>query len=124
MWYHPAVIGGQMKNETSRSAAPVLLLIAGLFLILFAVGSFFLLRNQPAASTPTTLSEEGPVPDVPRVSPAEAKRAYDAGTAVFVDVRARQYYDQEHVSGALSIPLADLPNRMGELDPNNWIVTY
>jgi hypothetical protein len=113
-----------MKNETNRSAAPLLLLIAGFFLILVAVVSFYFLRSQPNTSATTSLSEEDPLTEVPRVNLNEAKRAYDAGTAVFVDVRAREYYDQEHIAGAISIPLSDITERMDELDPNSWIITY
>lgn len=105
-----------------RSTAPLFLLVAGLVLILAAVGSFFLFRDQPAESAP--ISEEGPVPDVARVSLDEARQAYDTGTAVFVDVRAREFYDQSHIPGAMSVPLAELPDRMNELDSKRWIITY
>ena len=113
-----------MKNETRRSAAPAFLLMAGLLLILSAVGSFFLLRDQSVANAPVEVTPAGTVQAVSRVSVEEARQAYESGDAVIVDVRDREYYDQEHISGALSIPLADIQDRMTELDPSKWIITY
>jgi rhodanese-related sulfurtransferase len=67
---------------------------------------------------------EGDEDSVPRVSLADAKAAYETGGAVFVDVRDAESYAQSHIPGALSIPLSELPNRIGELNPSDWIITY
>jgi rhodanese-related sulfurtransferase len=42
--------------------------------------------------------------DAPRITLDEAKKAFDAKTAVFVDSRARDVYKQEHIKGALNYP--------------------
>ena len=62
--------------------------------------------------------------DVARVSLAEAKAALDAGTAVFLDVRSAGSFADSHVAGAVNIPEAELPDRLGELDKQDWIITY
>lgn len=63
---------------------------------------------------------------VPRVSVEQAKAALDSGAAVIVDVRSAQSYQQEHIAGAISIPLADIefnPTSL-TLDKKQWIITY
>lgn len=62
--------------------------------------------------------------DVERISLTEAKAALDAGTAVFLDVRSAGAFADSHVAGAVNIPEAELPNRLGELDKQDWIITY
>ena len=59
-----------------------------------------------------------------RVALSEAKAAFDAGEAIFLDVRTSQYYQQAHIPGALNIPLDELEARLGELQPGRWIITY
>ncbi|MGW8250135.1 MAG: rhodanese-like domain-containing protein, partial [Anaerolineales bacterium] len=63
-------------------------------------------------------------PQIERVSLQDAKAAYDQDQAVFVDVRSGEEYQQGHIPGAVNIPLLDIPNRIGELNPEDWIITY
>jgi rhodanese-related sulfurtransferase len=41
-----------------------------------------------------------------------------------VDVRQPQEYEQEHLPGAQLIPVSELPDRLGELDPNKPTIAY
>ena len=41
-----------------------------------------------------------------------------------VDVRRPKEYERAHLPGALLVPLADLPDRLGELDPNKPTIAY
>lgn len=59
-----------------------------------------------------------------RISVAEAKAALEGGKAVLIDVRVKQAYDAEHAKGALSVPLAELPNRFAELPKDKLIIAY
>jgi hypothetical protein len=82
-----------------------------------------------AAFILTACGSQTPAPiesasDVPRVSLADAKTAYDRGSAVFVDVRREDSFLESHIPGALSIPLVQIPQRISELDPESWIITY
>ena len=83
--------------------------------------AWVLLRQQAAPAVTTTPAS---VEQIVRVSLDDAKAAFDASTAVFVDVRASSSYEVSHIPGAVSIPLNDLPARMGELHPASWIIPY
>ncbi len=71
--------------------------------------------------------EEKPAPmqnGIPQLTPVELKRRLDAGENVFVlDVREPHEYQIVNI-GAPLIPLGDLPNRLGELDPSREIVIH
>jgi len=41
-----------------------------------------------------------------------------------VDVRQPKEYEQGHLPGAQLIPLGELPNRLGELDPKKPTIVY
>jgi rhodanese-related sulfurtransferase len=41
-----------------------------------------------------------------------------------VDVRQPQEYEEEHLPGAQLIPVSELPDRLGELDPNKPTIAY
>jgi rhodanese-related sulfurtransferase/DNA-binding transcriptional ArsR family regulator len=46
------------------------------------------------------------------------------GTATLLDVRPRDEYDQGHIPGALSVPLAELSERIASLPRSGEIVAY
>ena len=64
--------------------------------------------------------------DVPRITPADAKAAFDAGLAVILDVRDLSSFSQKHISGAVLVPLNDIElNPIGIPYPQDqWIITY
>jgi len=78
--------------------------------------------TSPPTKSTTPLSEA----DVPRVSLEKAYVAYNAGAAIFVDVRSKQTYDASHIPGALSIQLGEFETNASNLDlpKNAWIITY
>jgi rhodanese-related sulfurtransferase len=59
---------------------------------------------------------------------ADQVRAYIAehkeGTFTLLDVRQPGEYEEAHIPGAKLIPIAQLPNRMGELDPEKPVIAY
>jgi len=95
----------------------------GFLLLLIAVIWFFTSGNS---QEPIVVANQPdiPYPDIPRVSIADALSAHSTGTAVFVDVRAATDYAASHVTGAISIPFDQLSDRMNELNPDDWIITY
>ena len=113
-----------MKKRKSQKF-PILFLIAGGLLLLLAA---FLMMTQNGsgqpASTASSAHDEETYPEILRVSLEDAKAAFEAGAAVFVDVRGADVFAMSHIPGSLSIPLADLGTRLAELDPNQWIITY
>ena len=114
-----------MKNRSRRSSAMPLAMIAlGLILMLGAGAYYAYVLSRPAQVSLPTPPAEGNYPNVARVSLADAKAAYETGSAVFLDVRDPESYTQSHIAGAISIPLEELPARMGELNSSDWIITY
>ncbi len=59
-----------------------------------------------------------------RVDLAEAKKLFDTGAALFVDVRKPEAYEQSHIPGAISIPIKEILRRVGELPRGRTIVLY
>lgn len=43
-----------------------------------------------------------------RISAADARRLVEARDAVLVDTRSRQFYQEAHATGAISIPFGDI----------------
>jgi 3-mercaptopyruvate sulfurtransferase SseA len=65
--------------------------------------------------------------------PVEAMKAEDVraflethnpGEYNLVDVRQPGEYAEAHIPGALLIPLGELPERLSELDPDKFTITY
>jgi 3-mercaptopyruvate sulfurtransferase SseA len=85
----------------------------------------------PPGAKPSTVTTAValPVPEAPlesarRITREEAIKLIKAKTAVFVDVRSKESYDQAHIAGAISIPLGDVITRARELPPRKLIITY
>ena len=111
-----------VKNK--KTIWPVWLIVLGVVIVAAAI--FLSIQNNRSAnqSGPRLVTVSGETSDVKRVTLEDAKIAHDTGTAVFVDVRSADSYAASHVTGALSIPFDELENRLDELDPADWIITY
>jgi 3-mercaptopyruvate sulfurtransferase SseA len=114
------------RSQRRKPVWPVLLMLAGGLLIVGAIVWTVYTAVEP---TPTTAPQpavglEDNYPDVPRVSVTDAAAAYETGSAVFVDVRDAASYASSHVAGALNLPVAEVQQRMGELNQSDWIITY
>ncbi len=71
--------------------------------------------QAPAAAGPDAMND---------ITPLELKSRIDAGTRPFVlDVREPTEYQINRIPGSVLIPLGELPARVGELDPEEEIVT-
>ncbi len=113
-----------MDNKT-RSRRPILLMILGGFLIVFA--AVVLLFNSPQQTSllpGTSGPTESVYPEIPRVSLADAKAAFDTRAAVFVDARPQESYAAGHIPGALSLPVDQIGQHLSELKKTDWIITY
>jgi len=112
------------KRNRRKSSWPLVLMVIGGLIILGAAGWY---AGRLAAPTPTPepLSVQAKnSQEIARVSLPDAKAAFDQDAAVFLDVRDAGSYASSHIPGALSIPLNELPDRLGELDQNAWIIAY
>lgn len=108
-------------SNHNRPFAPLLVLAGGVLILITAL--YIGLAGQPQIQ-PTPPTESGTTEEIERVSLADALAAYNAGSAVFIDVRAADSYTQRHIPKALNIPLNEIAARAGELDPKEWIITY
>lgn len=109
------------KRAKARPIIPLLTLVGGVVLVAAALVIGLGGLAVPAA-TPTVMLTNNS--QVQRVSVQDAKAAYDSGSAVFLDVRSATDYTELHITGAVNIPLGEIEARMGELDPDDWIITY
>jgi hypothetical protein len=80
-------------------------------------------KTNSAAPAPTDKPED-PLAKVPRISLADAKKAFDEGNVVFVDTRAEVQYREERVKGALNIPAETFETRYAEVPKDKKIITY
>jgi len=111
-----------MMNK--RSFLPLLLIASGLIILIGAVVAIIVISGGDDSQQVTSPNQDIPYPEIARVELSNAKAAFDAGKAVFVDVRDQAYYENGHIPGAQSIPLSQLEQRLNELNPNDWIILY
>jgi 3-mercaptopyruvate sulfurtransferase SseA len=111
----------QKKTKQKIDPSIWVILIGGLMLLVAVIVLFT--QSRQSVQTPTQ-NTNIPFPEVERVSVQDAKAAFDAGTAVFVDVRGDDLYNTGHIPGAISIAEDAMETRFSELDPNDWIITY
>ncbi len=79
--------------------------------------------NSPAAAP--AFSPPAVEPDnAERISLADAKKDFDAGNAVFVDVRSAEVYKIEHIKGALNIPISEIAANINKLPKGKKIIAY
>ena len=118
------------KSQPRGGSSRLWLIIGGAVLIIGLLAVLLLNRQEPVTALPPATQPRAaaqqniPYPDVPRISPTNAKAQQDTGQAVVVDVRDSEYYQAAHVEGAISIPLDSLEARMQELPKNGGILTY
>jgi 3-mercaptopyruvate sulfurtransferase SseA len=113
-----------LKKPNKSSLFPVLLLAGGIILIVSSVLWMIDPFTPSSTAVSTSPSDENSNEEVPRVSLADAKAAFDIKSAVFVDVRGAEFFAEGHIPSALSIPSQDMQNRLKELNPADWIITY
>jgi 3-mercaptopyruvate sulfurtransferase SseA len=106
--------------ENRKNPFPWALIAAGALLVIVGLG--WLILKQP--STPEITPTPAFVEQVERVTLEDARAAFDQGNAIFLDVRAESSYAVSHIPTAISIPINELPARLGELDPAAWIIPY
>jgi 3-mercaptopyruvate sulfurtransferase SseA len=80
-------------------------------------------KNTSPNSAPK-MDEHGHMDDAPRITLADAKKDFDAGTAVFVDTRAEVAYQQGHIKGAINIPMEAFEMRYKEIPTGKKIIAY
>jgi 3-mercaptopyruvate sulfurtransferase SseA len=121
-------------STRKESASNVPLLMVGLGLVIMIASVIWFVRTSatPAVVETQAVTEEAtqadtsdiPNSEIKRVSVGDAKAALDLNQAVFIDTRGELYFSQGHIPGAISMTNDEVAARIGELDPNAWIITY
>lgn len=128
-----AVRGGRSgrKRATTRGPRWPLIAIVGGGAVLIVIGLVMALpgggraETQVAGPPPDEHGAEGiPYPSVERITVEEAYAMIQSGEALLVDVRDRAAYTEMHAENALSMPEAELPDRISELPRDRLIITY
>ena len=78
----------------------------------------------PATNTPPAASPATPTDDAPRITLAEAKKAFDDGSAIFVDTRTEAAFKQERIKGAVNIPVGSVAANVSKLSKGKKIIAY
>ena len=81
-------------------------------------------RIVPPAPNPAPAPRHDPADDIRRISVAEAHKAVLEGKATIVDVRGREEFAAQHVTGALNLSVVEVTARAAELSKDNLIITY
>ncbi len=62
--------------------------------------------------------------DTPRISLADAKKAFDDGSAIFIDTHVKNAYDAEHVKGAMNVTVQELEAKFNTIPKGKKIIAY
>lgn len=62
--------------------------------------------------------------DAPRITLADAKKDFDEGSAVIIDVRSEEAYKQEHVKGAINLAKGILDEQLNKIPKGKKIIAY
>ncbi|MCA9923290.1 MAG: hypothetical protein KC419_23485 [Anaerolineales bacterium] len=118
----------KMRKQPQNNTPLIIGLVIGVILIAAAI---WLLQSNnapatsPVASNTASQANDGlPYPEVARIDLADAKERFDAGTAVFVDVRDPEEYAAAHIPGAVLMSLEEIDARHMELTVQPEIITY
>ena len=58
------------------------------------------------------------------VTSTELRRLIRQGDVTVIDVRPRDEYEAGHIPGALSVPLPELPRRLGDIPKRHEVIAY
>jgi hydroxyacylglutathione hydrolase len=62
--------------------------------------------------------------DAPRISLADAKKAFDDKTAVFVDTHTAEQFALEHIPGAINIQANTIKQNLDKVPKGKKIIAY
>ena len=80
--------------------------------------------KQPATASQADSHNHETEKDVPRITLEEAKKAFDAGMAVFVDTRDSSSYNFSRIKGALHLPMSEYATGWQKLPKGKKIIAY
>lgn len=75
-------------------------------------------------ATAPQADEHGHADDAPRITLADAKKDFDDGQAIFIDTRGEGNFKNEHIKGAMNIPVEFAETRYKEIPTDKKIIVY
>ncbi|HEX6126449.1 MAG TPA: rhodanese-like domain-containing protein [Pyrinomonadaceae bacterium] len=78
--------------------------------------------NPPAATQSHDHGDDGH--DSPRIALADAKKDFDAKTAVFIDTHAPEQFAQRHIPGAINVPANNIEPYLNKIPKGKKIIAY
>ena len=116
-----------MNNYTeTNSKSPLIVIMVGAGLLVLAAILYLVYSSNRTTVTNNPVQAKVPLTDaeVPRISPSEAKAAFDSGSALFVDTRDLEAYNHSHIPEAILLPSSEVESNLDELDPSIQVITY
>ena len=120
-----------VKNSFMKFKVAVLFLIIGLLTIACndAAKPPVAVKNTPRPATPSPAApdphDHGEAPHAaPRITLAEAKKHFDAKTAVFIDTHAPEQYAQRHILGSINVPANNIEPYLNKIPKGKKIIAY
>lgn len=101
-----------------------------LILGITAIGSVAACANpgKPLAAVDNTLAAsteaEQQSDNAPRIALADAKKDFDDGTAIIIDVRSAEAYKQEHIKGAINLAKGASDEQLNKIAKGKKIIAY
>jgi len=80
--------------------------------------------STPPPAPVMTPQAEPSLESARRIPRDEAMKMVKEGKAIYVDVRPKEAYDAGHIKGAINIPEFEIINRLKEIPPGKFIITY
>jgi len=77
-----------------------------------------------AVRTPTPDPHEEAMAKAPRITIEDAKAAFDAKEAVFIDSRSPSAYEMEHIATAINIPFGAPEAEFAKIPKGKKIIVY
>lgn len=84
-------------------------------------------KNEQAKTNTATAPKadnHDPADDAPRITLADAKKDFDDGKAIFVDTRGEGNFKNEHIKGAMNMPVEFAEQRYKEIPTDKKIIVY
>ena len=80
--------------------------------------------KQPVAAPQADDHNHGEESKIARISLEEAKKAFDAGTAIFVDTRDISSFNFNRIKGAVNLPMSEYATGWQKLPKGKKIIAY
>lgn len=101
-----------------------LMTVAAVFVFAFSLIQCGTAKTDATASKTAEPAIAAPEDDAARITLDDAKKAFDAGEAFFVDTRGEAQFKESHIKGAINIPAEAFETRYTEMPKDKKIIAY